>query len=208
MIKDKEKIKKEQQQIIGVIPLIDMKHFVLLLLADLASKSPIIYFDGRNTKTACLGMNYKEIIEDIMYQENGWGIKFATLINIYSYYEYQSDWEKKLGRTIENVLRELKKELIYDLENDRILIDFTKEEIENIKSGFDEETLENMDHFTNLISGPETTRTFKLEMNEMNQNINRGMYQYHQSLVYELRRRGIKNPKKYIGEFTPNESRY
>lgn len=201
-----QKIKEEQEKIIGIVPLIDMKHFVLLLLADLASKSSI-NLDVRNTKTACLNTNYKEIIEDIMYQDNGWGIKFATLIDISTYYEFQSDWEKELGKTIKEVLIELKKEFIYDLENDIILIDFTKEEIENIKSDFDEDILENMDHFTNLISGPESTRTFKLEMNETNRNINRGMYQHHQFFVYELLRKGIKNPEKYIGEFKPNESR-
>lgn len=176
MKKDREKIKQEQQKIIGIIPLIDMKHFVLLLLADLASKSPIIYLDGRNQKTACLDTNYKERIADIMYQENSWGIKFATLIDIYSYYEFQSDWERKLGKTIKKVLQELNKEFIYDFENDRIMINFTKEEIENIKNNFDVEVLNNMDHFTNLINNSCFTRTVKLETKEMDRNQERYMY--------------------------------
>ena len=82
MYQERSNIKKEQQQIIGIVPAIDMKHFVLLLLADLASKSPIIYFNDCNIKTACLSSDYKRIIQDIMYQENGWGIKFAELIDI------------------------------------------------------------------------------------------------------------------------------
>ena len=37
----RERIKEEQRKIIGIEPVIDMKHFVILLLADLASKSHI-----------------------------------------------------------------------------------------------------------------------------------------------------------------------
>lgn len=207
----KEKIKKEQQQIIGIVPNIDMKNFVILLLADLASKTCIIRFDDSDIKTACLSTEYKKIIEDIMYQENGWGIKFATLIDIYSYYEFQSDWEKKLGKTIEQVLNELNKTFVYDFENDIIKMDFTSKEIEDIKSRYDEETLANMDHFTNLISNTVFNRRHKLETNEMNRETNRSMYENYELQVCHYRNSGLRKPKeykKYIGEFKPKESKY
>lgn len=51
---EKEMIINEQKSIIGIKPVVDMKHFVMLLLADLASKSPIVYFDDCDIKTACL----------------------------------------------------------------------------------------------------------------------------------------------------------
>lgn len=207
----KERIKDEQQKIIGIIPVIDMKHFVTLLLADLASKTPIIRFDENKIKTACLSTDHKKIIENIMYQENGWGIKFATLIDIYSYYESQSDWEKQLGKTIEDVLNELNKEFIYDFEYDIIRIDFTEEEIKNIKSQYDKATLEEMDHFSNLMNDKIFTRNWSLEMNEINRNSNRLRYEYYESNVRLFRKNGIKRTKeyeKYIGKFEPHESKF
>lgn len=147
-----------------------MKHFVMLLLADLASKSPIHSFDDKNIKTICLSAYYKEIIEDIMYQENSWEIKFAELINISSYYEYQINWEEKLTRMIKKVCSELNKEPYLDFENETIRIDFTKEEIDNIKNMYDEHTLETMDHFSNLMYAPDFRRNFKIESKEFNRN--------------------------------------
>lgn len=157
----------EQKKIIGIEPVVDMKSFVILLLADLASKSPIIHFDNPNIKTACLSIDYKKIIEGIMYEKNGWGIKFATIINIYSYYEFQLEWENKLGLTLEKVLIKLNKKLNLDFINDKILIDFTEEEIKKIKNKYDQETLRNMDHFSNLISSPVYDRKANIEINNL-----------------------------------------
>jgi len=208
MYRNQEKIREEQRKIIGIEPVIDMKHFVLLLLADLASKTQIIYLNDNKNKIACLSTEYKKIIEDIMYQENGWGIRFATLINIHTYYEFQSDWKKKLGKTIEKVIKELNKEFVYNFENDRIEIEFTKEEINDIKSNYDEETLTIMDHFTNLINDTTFTRNWDLEMNDMNRSVNRGMYESHVFDVIKLRRIGITNPEEFISEFQAIESKH
>jgi hypothetical protein len=199
MLNEAEKIKKEEQQIIGIIPVVDMKNFVLLMLADLASKSKIHYFNN-NIKIACLSTNYKEIIEDIMYEGNGWGIEFASLIDIYSYYEKQQDWEQELGCTIQEVLEELNKELRYDFEYDNIEIDFKEEEIDSIKNNYDEETLEVMDHFTNLMSSPIFDRRYKLKQKEMDRSVNRRMDKAHDFLINDLRRNGVKCPEKYISE--------
>ena len=172
----KERIIEEQKNIIGIVPVMNMKNFVMLLLADLASKSRIYHLDGRKTKTACLSSDYKRIIEDIMYQENGWGIKFAELINIYTYYEFQQEWEEKLGRTLKEVLEKLQKEVIYDYERDIIEIEFTEEEIDNIKSMYDEKTLEVMDHFSNLINDYAFSRRHKLDRKNFHKSSARWNY--------------------------------
>lgn len=156
-----------------ITPLLDMKHFVELLLADLASKTPIIYLDGRTTKTAVLSFYYKDIIQNIMYSNNGWGIKFAKIINIHSYYEYQQDWEKKLGNTVRKVLKDLNKEINYDLAYDNFYIEFTSEEISNIKKNFDSETLLIMDYFSNLVGCNSMNRNALLNIKQLERSINR-----------------------------------
>lgn len=172
---NQNEIRKEQEQIIGIIPVMDMRNFVKLLLADLASKSKIYKTNGN--KYAHLSTDYKKIIEDIMYEENGWGIRFATLINIHTYYEFQSEWEQKLGRTLKKVLTELNKKMEFDYENDKIIIEFTKEEIDIIKSQYDVETLEVMDHFSNLMDNIIFKRNYGLTRREMDRSVAR--YQNH-----------------------------
>lgn len=168
----RERLKKENKKNIGIEPVVDMKHFVMLLLADMARKSPILYFDKskHNIKTACFETDYKRIIEEIMYVENGWGIKFAEFIDISEYYECQIDWEEEFDKTIKEVCAELGKEYYFDIESEYIEIDFTKEEIENIRSHYDEHILETMDHFSNLMYAPVFRRKFKMEMKEMSRN--------------------------------------
>jgi len=168
----KERYKKENKRNIGIEPVVDMKHFVMLLLADMAKKSPILYFDKSkmDIKTACLESDYKRVIEEIMYAENGWGIKFAEFIDITEYYESQIDWEKEFDKTIKKVCEELDKEYRFDIEDEYIEIDFTKEEIENIRSYYDEHILETMDHFSNLMYAPVFRRSFKIETKEMTRN--------------------------------------
>ena len=169
-------IKEEQRKNIGIEPVVDMKHFLILLLADLASKSPIVDFDNPDQNIACLSIDYKKIIESIMYEENGWGIKFATLINIHSYYEYQQEWESKLGRTLNKVLIELNKNPRYDFEDDDIEIYFEDDEIKSIKSNYDEETLAVMDHFSNLMASLTIERKLEIETREMNRTRERQNY--------------------------------
>lgn len=167
MYTNQTEICNEQRKIIGIEPVIDMKNFVILLLADLASKSPIIHYNNPNIKTACLNIDYKKTIQDIMYEENGWGIEFASLINIYSYYEFQLEWEKKLGSTIKKVLYELNKQPELDFKNDKIRINFTEEEIKKIKNRYDNETLSIMDHFSNLIQSSVFDRKANIEINNL-----------------------------------------
>lgn len=168
----RKNIIEEQKKIIGIVPVIDMKHFVELLLADLASKSPIIDCNNENTKTAYLSTDYKQIIQDIMYNEE-FGNKFIEIINIYTYYEYQLAWEQKLGNTLKKYLIESKKEFNYDFERDCITVNFTEEEIENIKSKYDQKTLNDMCFFTNLMSAHLFSRIQNIELKDIKRNIKR-----------------------------------
>lgn len=204
----KERIIAEQKHIIGIEPVMDINNFALLLLADMASKSKIFYSDKRNSKTASLPLNYCEVIEKIMYEENGWGSKFAELIDIYSYYENQSDWEMELGAAISKILQDEKLKSDLDLEYSYLNIHFTKTQIEEIKSRFDEETLDIMDHFSNLLGAYVYTRRWSIESKEMTRNSNRHLYNTNKYLYYEYVQNGIRNPQKYIKEFKPIEKHH
>lgn len=173
----KQDIIEEQRHLIGIEPVMDMENFVLLLLADLARKSKIHYFDNQELMIACLPLNYCEIIEKIMYEENGWGIKFAELIDIYSYYECQSDWEQKLGKIITKVIKDeaLNSNLI--LEHNHIEIQFTNTQIKEIRNRFDEDTLIVMDHFSNLLDDYTFSRKGQVTNKELNRHMNRLKYE-------------------------------
>ena len=174
----KQDIIKEQRYIIGIEPTMDMKNFVLLLLADLARKSETIHcIDNQKLMVACLPLNYCEIIEKIMYEETGWGIKFAELIDIYSYYECQSDWEQKLSIIIAKVLKEEKLNSNLILEHSYIEIQFTKAQIEEIRNRFDENTLMVMDHFSNLLGDNIFTRSWQVANKESDRHMNRLRYE-------------------------------
>ena len=59
--------------------------------------------------------------------------------------------KKGSDKTIKEVCDELGKELKLDIEYEYIEIDFTKEEIDNIKSHYDKNILETMTDFSNLM---------------------------------------------------------
>lgn len=190
--------KNDINHYIDITPVVDMKGFATLLLADLASKEEIS--QNGEVKHAHLPMDYKNRIEKIMYEENEWGIKFSGLLDINEYYEHQIDWEQELGKTISNVINELgkKDQTTYNLELDTIEIIFTDEEIKEIKSRYDEETLEIMDHFSNLIDDYSFSRELEIDRREMDRNSKRRINQQHNFLIYQLRSIGIRNPEKYL----------
>lgn len=190
--------KNDINHYIDITPVVDMKGFVTLLLADLASKTRNIWTE--NTKYAFLPMDYKDIIERIMYKNDNVGLEFYQLIDINKYYENQGLWEDDLGRVLNEVLSELKKDstLGYNFIDNTISIPFTIQEIMEIKSGYDEETLKTMDHFSNLIADYAFSRKFKVDWREMERNTNRIMNQHHNFRIYQLRSIGIKNPEKYL----------
>lgn len=157
----------------NINPIIDMEKFIMLLLADLASKSPITCFDNHDYKIACLTTDYKRVIEKIMYEENGWGIKFGQLIDIKQYYDNQIEWENEFAIAISKVLEKLNKQTNYDFMCDNIEIKFTNAEISSIKSQYDEDVLELIDHFSNLLSNYIYSRKFDIDERDIKRFINR-----------------------------------
>lgn len=156
----------------------DIKDFTYLLLAMLADKSKVINLKDKSVRTISLPNTYKESIEKIMYQGNGWEKDFSILIDTEEYFANHYNWEDKFSRCLKEVLKELDKKVEYDVVNDRIYIDFKQEEIDNILVRFqDEETNDKMDHFSNLVTDFSFTRGYaamikKVEQfQEQNRNI-------------------------------------
>lgn len=156
----------------------DIKDFTYLLLAMLADKSKVINLKDKSVRTISLPNTYKESIEKIMYQGNGWEKDFSILIDTEEYFANHYKWEDRFSRCLKEVLKELDKKVEYDVVNDRLYIDFKQEEIDNILVRFqDEEINDKMDHFSNLVTdfvftrGYEAMRKDLEEIKESNRNI-------------------------------------
>ena len=182
----------------NVFPVMDMIGFARLLLADLAIKSKVIYFNGWKDNVACLNGDYKARIEEIMYSDNGWAIKFSKLIDIKHYFNNQLTWEHQFSLALQSVLTELKKEWYYDFGYDDIKVSFNQNEIDKIKEEYDKETLEVMDHFSSLLSNVAMGRKWQLEEKKMTRRLNRQREKNRSFMYNQMRRAGIKNPSKYI----------
>lgn len=189
---NKKDIIEEQKYLIGIESVVDMRNFVLLLLADLARKTKIHDFQNQNLKVALLPLEYRDIIEKIMYEENGWGMKFSSIIPIYYYYENQREWEYKLGKMIKSVLKEENLEHDFDLEYNCIRVYFTEEKINTIRSDCDSLLLEVMDHFSNLVSSYTFSRDAKIEDRESERMMNRLKYETEK---YSSNAQAIKNTR-------------
>lgn len=140
----------------------EIKDFTCLLLATLADKSRMINLNDNNIRTISLPSSYKETIEKIMYQGNGWDEEFSVLIDVNEYFDNNYKWEEKFARCLEETLEELDKKVEYDLVYDMINIDFKQEEIDEILKRYqDEEINDVMDHFANLVKDYVFTRRYK-----------------------------------------------
>lgn len=141
---------------------LEMKKFVYLMLAMLAKNSKIIDLKDSDRKIVPLPVNYKQIIENILCADNGWKDEFSILIDTEEYFEDHFGWEFRLSTTLKQVLSDLKKDFRYDFENDRLLIDFTTDEINSIISNYeDKNLLDVMEHFTYLLVDYIYTRSFQ-----------------------------------------------
>lgn len=192
--------KNDLKHYIDITPVVDMKGFVTLLLADLASRETLYVFNGPNKKQASLPMDYKKRIEKIMYEDDDFVRQFSRLIDISKYYEHQIDWERELGKAISDVINELgkKDQTTYNLELDTIEIIFTDEEIEEIKSKYDSEILEIMSYVSAWISNYALDREFSINQRDSERFMNRAREKFRVSFINDLRRAGIKNPEKYL----------
>jgi len=148
----------------------DIKDFTYLLLAMLADKSKVINLNDKSIRTISLPNTYKESIEKIMYQGNGWDEEFSVLIDTEEYFANHYKWEDKFSRCLKEVLKEMDKKVEYDVFNDRIYIDFKQEEIDNILIKFQNEEINDaMNHFSNLVPDFVFTRDYEAMKKDLEQ---------------------------------------
>ena len=148
----------------------DIKDFTYLLLAMLADKSKVIHLMDKDIKTVSLPNTYKETIEKIMNQGNGWDEKFSVLIDTKEYFYNNYEWEEKFSRCLKEVLKEMGKKVEYDLVWDYITIDFNQEEVDAILEKYTDETInEEMDHFSNLLVSHVFTRRYLVMQKDLKQ---------------------------------------
>lgn len=160
----KLKMKDEIGKYYDIEPQLDLKNFVELLFACLANKKIL---EGRMRKPIYFPFDYLRIIEMIMNNEDStWKIKFSKLIDIKKYYEKQSEWELMLGREINKYLSE--KRVVYDFGYNYFSVGIREEETDEILKKYDEETIEIMEHFTNLLSDVSYERRALLIQKESN----------------------------------------
>lgn len=138
--------------------------FIYLMLATLANNSKNIEINDETTKIASIPVNYKQIIQNILCADNRWKEDFCYLINIEEYFEDHFAWELKLSIAFEQVLLILEKKIEFDFIYDRLLIKFTKEEIDTILRKYPNIELNNiMKQFTSLLVDYIYTREFQEE---------------------------------------------
>lgn len=128
----------ENKHFYNMEPVVDLEHFVELLVVTLANRDTIepILRDTRVKRSARLFPNYKAKIEEAMYSKEA--SKYLQLIDSYHYYERQANWEMALSDCLNEYLKN--KKWKYDFRYDCIEIEFTIDEINNILSKYDEET--------------------------------------------------------------------
>ena len=129
----------------SVEPVVDIDHFVELLLACLANGTyPIVYIPKKKEKkSADLPVNYLTCIEKILTEQE-FGYYFAELIDFKTYYE-----------------------------QNKIQVEFTTEEIEEILASYDQISIEKMERFCRLITHYGNHRQTTLERKESERHIKR-----------------------------------
>lgn len=152
--------------------------FAQLLLVTLASNPIVMDIKDKNKKIVSLPIQYKQIIENILCAENGWRERFSVLIDIEEYFENHFVWERKLALSIKQFLSYLNKPFEYDFENDRLLINFTQNEIEEIMLKYPDEELRNiMYHFANLLINYIYTRDYQEKFHDYYASSVKKMYE-------------------------------
>ena len=128
----------ENKHFYNMEPVVDLEHFVELLVVTLANRDTIqpILRDTRVNRRARLFPDYKAKIEEAMYSKDA--LQYLQLIDSYQYYERQADWEMALSDCLNEYLKN--KKWKYNFRYDCIEIEFTVDEISNILAEYDEET--------------------------------------------------------------------
>ena len=125
--------------------------FAKLMLARLAKETRVINFYHPEEKVASIPFDYRERIQNILCEDNGWEEEFAVLIKISEYFDDHFYWEQRLAEEILAVTQELNKKLEFDIVREYMTITFHSNEIQEITEDFDESIVNTMDHFVSLI---------------------------------------------------------
>ena len=139
-----------------------LKQFTYLFIATMAEQSKIIQLDPnkKDILECAIPATYKQNIQNIMCEQNGWAEKFSNLIDVEQYFDNHFLWEDMLSLQIKEALETLGKNYVYDFSSDSIRIEFTKREVEAILKKFPKSVKENMDHFARLVGDFIYTRQY------------------------------------------------
>ncbi|MBQ9279903.1 MAG: hypothetical protein IJ215_02490 [Clostridia bacterium] len=137
--------------------------FAKLMLAQLAKNTKKISGKKPKRYVANIPFNYRERIENILCTDNGWKEKFSVLIDIDEYFDDHFWWEEKLAQEILNVVRNLGKEINFDIISEYMSISLNPEEIENILKQYDKDITKIMEHFVAIMIDRIYTRRHKEE---------------------------------------------
>lgn len=141
---------------------LDINDFVYLLLATLAQNTGTIVFKDKNKKIISLPVQYKQIIENILCENNSWKEEFSILIDTDEYFEDHFAWENKLSLSLKETLNDMNKSYEYDFVYDSLLITFTQDEVDTMLLRYPEqETKDVMDHFSRLLTDYIYTREYQ-----------------------------------------------
>ena len=156
-----------------------LKQFAYLFLATMADQSKIIQLDPKKKDIleCVLPVTYKQNIQNIMCEQNGWAEKFSTLIDVEEYFDNHFIWEDMLSFQIEDALKTLGKDYVYDFSSDTIRIEFSKGEVEVLLKKFPKAARENMDHFARLVGDFIYTRQYAEQYHDNNARSTKYMHE-------------------------------
>ncbi len=120
--------------------------FAKLFLAKLAENS----ISTNKSPCAFIPFNYRERIKNILYADNCWKERFSSLIDMEKYFDDHFFWEENFAKDLLKVLKDLKKEFKFDIVNEYMTVNFSKKEIHEILSSYDENTIQLANHFVSL----------------------------------------------------------
>jgi hypothetical protein len=144
--------------------LIDMKDFAKYLLLELANHSMVVNYDNPSIKTCSLPVNYKQIIKEIMYKDNGWGLAFSQLIDINEYYENELSWEEKFSNNLSLIIKESHKPAFYNWNYDTLEFKFEQGEINSALVDLDLNVKSRIEQFACLMLHIYNSRRKSLEV--------------------------------------------
>ena len=171
-LKGNESMKDDSSYFYENTPLLDIEHFVSLLLVTIGIQSSKNHYLPNVEKVmATLPTDYKASIASILYEENGWGMDFSSLIDTKMYYEHQSEWEEELSNAFNRFIEN--HSYSYDFSWDTLSIEIPTKEVLEILKQYDKTFLTSMDHFAYLLVSSSKNRHWELMKKEAERSVKR-----------------------------------